>query len=108
MVELAHEADRVTTRAAAETFEEPQRHVDVERWGLLVVEGTEPLHPSGAGGTKLDVVADDLVEWQPLTDRGNDLVTDPSGHAPPPQVVPVLAGEGAGPWGLVSQHGGAG
>ena len=81
LADLSHALPGDYARLTGEAVEEAEVAVHVERWSLLVVKGAKPFHPTGAGRAQLDVVADDLLDRQPLTDRDDDLVSNASGHS---------------------------
>ena len=65
---------------AAEAVEERRGRGDVERRGLLVVEGAQALQRAAAGVAEGDVVGDDLVDARLLAHLGDALLADPACH----------------------------
>ena len=80
VVVLHHESDDVAAFPATEAGKEAQGGVDVERRGLLVVEGAEPLEPAAAGAAQLDALPDDVGDRGALAHLDHVFVADAPGH----------------------------
>ncbi len=78
-LDLHQKAEDVAALLATEAVVELALRVDVERRGLLVVEGAEAL-VVGPSTLELNVLPDDLHDVGPLTNLCNDLFGDPSWH----------------------------
>ena len=78
--DLLDERVHVATFAAAEAMEVPVVGADVKRRRLLVMERAQALERIRAGTSQLDVVADDLLDADPLTDGGDIAIGDPASH----------------------------
>src|SRR5881227_2529046 len=57
-------------------MEEAKLGIDVERRGLLIVEGAQPLQPAAAGRSELDALTDDIGNGCALAHLHDVLVTD--------------------------------
>ena len=79
-VDLHQEGDHVAAFPAAEAVPELAGRVDVERRGLLVVEGAQALERAAAGGAEGDVVGDDVVDLGLLTHLRDVFLANPAGH----------------------------
>ena len=66
VADLLHEGDDVPTLTAAEAMPVAQLRADVERRGLLVVEGAQTLHRADPGGAQGHVLGDHLVQPRAL------------------------------------------
>jgi hypothetical protein len=80
-VDLLQDGDDVAALRAPEAVEELALRVDVERRGLLVVEGAQALQRAAPGGPEGDVVGDDLVDADLLTHLRDVFLANTSGHA---------------------------
>ena len=76
VLDFADEGDGVTRLLAAEAVVEPERRVDRERRGLLLVEGAEP-HPALTDALQRHVLAGHRDEVGRLSDPRDVLVEDP-------------------------------
>ncbi|NCL73462.1 hypothetical protein AIIKEEIJ_00899 [Rhodococcus sp. YH1] len=72
VLDLLQERVHVAALAAAEAVEVTVVGADVEGRGLLVVEGTQPLHRVGAAAPEGDVLADDVLDPDAVAD-GRDV-----------------------------------
>ncbi len=78
--DLLDERVDVAAFAAAEAVEVAVVGTNVKRRRLLVVERAQPLQRIGAGAPQLDIVADDLLDADPLADGGDIAIGNPAGH----------------------------
>ena len=83
-LDLLQEGVGVAAFPAPEAVEVPVVWPDVERRRLLVVERAQPLQRIRAGAAQLDVLADEVLDADLITDCGDVAIGDP---APPPRSV---------------------
>src|SRR5580698_2864695 len=88
-----HELDDVAALGAGEAVPEPAGRGDVEREGLLVVEGAQAFQRAAAGVAQLEVLPHHLVDGGLLADECDVLIADPARHwhPPPSSLLPVAA-----------------
>ncbi len=79
-VVLHHERDDVAAFLAAEAVKKPTARGDVERRGLLVVEGAETLQRATTGVAQGDVGPDDVVDLRLLAHLCDVVLADASCH----------------------------
>ena len=79
-VDLHDEGDDVAALATSEAVEELTRRVDVERRGLLVVEGAQALQRASAGPLERDVLGHDVVDPRLLAHLGDVVLANPACH----------------------------
>ena len=84
MLDLLQEGVGVAALPTTEAVEVPVVGPDVERRGLLVVEGAQPLQRIRAGAAKLNVFTDEILDIDLIADGGDVAIGDP---APPPRSV---------------------
>src|SRR5215469_13421168 len=73
-----HPTPGENARIAGQAVEKSTTRRDVERRGLLVVEGAQALERPAAGVAQLQVLAHDLVDGRTLAYGGDVLVADPA------------------------------
>src|SRR5690606_25687964 len=95
-VDLLQEADRVAALTTAEAVPHLAGRVDVERRGLLVVEGAEPLEGARTGTFEGDVGRDHVVDARLVAHLGDVVVTDPASHGGESTAAPRTPAGGAG------------
>ncbi len=93
VVDLLHELDDVAALGAGEAVPEAAGRGDVERRGLLVVEGAQSLERAATGVAQLEILPDHLVDGRLLADECDVLIADPARHwhPPPSSLLPVAA-----------------
>src|SRR5699024_268159 len=80
-LDLLAERDHLPALAAAEAVPVAQLRADVERGGLLVVEGAQALHRPDPGRAQRDVLGDHLVQARALPHGVHVFAADQtSGH----------------------------
>ena len=82
--DLLDEGVDVAALAAAEAVEVAVVGAHVERRRLLVVEGAQTLERVGSGAAQLDVVADDVLDADPVADGGDVAIGDAPFAIPAP------------------------